>query len=205
MRNISDAPAAYGKPIKIDVKSADSDRSLNVELKFDDKKGGLVSGSFANLDLGLMQSQMKSDNSVKLEKGTASGRFSGMISKQNIDITVKAQIAGLDAKSGGEGLFGLDAKTTSEVLAVMDSLDMTLRIVGPTGQPRIAFDSAALGEEFQAKLLDAGKKKLESEVQKQLGDKLGENLPSEVKEVIDKPDDLIKGIGDLLGGKKDKE
>ncbi len=57
-------------------------------------------------------------------------------------------------------------------------------------------------ENLQNALLEAGKERLNQEVQKQLNDKLGDKLPAEIKGVIKAPDKIIKGIGDMFGGKK---
>ncbi len=95
-----------------------------------------------------------------------------------------------------------NAKTSSEVLGVLKNLKTTLRLIGPPTDPRIAFDTQGLTNQFQNALVEAGKERLNQELQKQLNDKLGDKLPTEIKDVIKNPDKIIKGIGDLFGGKK---
>ncbi len=99
-------------------------------------------------------------------------------------------------------MLGLDAKTSSEVLGVLNNLKTTLRLIGPPTDPRIAFDTKGLTNQFQNALVEAGKERLNNEVQKQLNDKLGDKLPAEIKDVLKNPDNIIKGIGDLFGGNK---
>ncbi len=38
-----------------------------------------------------------------------------------------------------------------------------------------------------------------------LGLESGDKVPDEIKDALKKPEDLLKGLGGLLGGKKDKE
>ena len=45
---------------------------------------------------------------------------------------------------------------------------------------------------------------MNQELQKQLNDKLGDKLPAGIKDIIKTPDSIIKGIGDLFGGKKEE-
>ena len=82
----------------------------------------------------------------------------------------------------------------------------TLRIVGPIGDPRLAFDVDGLKEEFKTALVAAGKQELASRLSEALGDKLPEGVP-DVKDVVDDPLKAGKSaLEGILGGqKKDKE
>jgi len=117
--NLSDAPIAYGKPVTIAVKSVDTERALDMEIDFQPDGTGKVNGTFDNLDLAIFQSQLSSDNAMQIDKGTAGGTFTGTISKDFIDLTVNLDLKEMQVKSGGKGVFGLDAKTTSETLLSM--------------------------------------------------------------------------------------
>ncbi|MCF7954940.1 MAG: hypothetical protein K9M75_03970 [Phycisphaerae bacterium] len=202
--NLSDAPIAYGKPVTIGVKSVDSEIALDMAIDFQPDGTGKITGNFANFDLAVFQSQMSSDNAMQIEKGTADGTFEGTISKDFINIAVNLDVKNLKAKSGGKGVFGLDAKTTSEVFDLMDNLKTQLRIVGPMTKPQIAFDSSGLGDQFKQTLVAAGKQRLANEIDKQVEKNLGDKMPDEIKKVIGAPKDIIDGLGGLLGGKKKK-
>ena len=88
------------------------------------------------------------------------------------------------------------------ILVNPENLQTDLRLIVPPTDPRIAFDTQGLTNQFQSALVEAGKERLNQEIQKQLNDKLGDKLPAEIKDIIKTPDNIIKGIGDLLGGKK---
>ena len=66
-----------------------------------------------------------------------------------------------------------------------------------------------LVKEFKKALVQAGKDRLVNEIDNQLGkqidEKLGDKVPEEIKDALKKPDDLLKGLGGLLGGKKEEE
>lgn len=200
--NLSNAPVAYGEPISIGIQSVGSERALNMEVDFESDGTGAISGTFANLDLAIFQSQMSSKNSMLIDKGLANGKFAGTISKNFIDMTIDLDLTDMQATSGGKGLFGLNAKTTSEVFAAMETLKTHLRIVGPLTSPAIAFDTSGLTDQFKKTLVDAGKKRLESEIQKQINDNFGDKIPDDIKKVIGDPEELLKGLGNFLGGKK---
>ncbi|MBW8015552.1 MAG: hypothetical protein FVQ82_05135 [Planctomycetes bacterium] len=208
--NLSDAPLAFGKPVGIEVTSVDSDKALDMEIDFEPDGTGKITGTFANFDLAIFQSQMSDDNGMLFDKGTANGKFGGTISKDFIDITIDLNLKDLQAKSSGKGLFGLDAKMTSQVFGVMDNLQTQLRIVGPMTGLSVAFDVKGLGEQFKGALADAGMKLAEDEgkklIKKVLDDEdLGGKIPKEIKDIIGDPKDIIDGIGGLFDRKKKKK
>ncbi len=202
LTNISDAPVAFGEPVTIEVKSVDTDRSLNMEIDFKPDGMNAISGTFANFDLAILQSQMNDDNDMIIDQGQADGTFAGTISKDYIDITIDIDLKNLKAKSGDKGLFGLDAETTSEVFAAMDSLETKLRIFGPLTSPDIVSD---LLKQLKKIFGEVSGKLLKSELKKQI-DKNSDKIPVEFRNVIGEPEKILKGLGDLLGGdKKNKE
>jgi len=100
---------------------------------------------------------------------------------------------------------GLDSKTASEALAVLNNLSTKIRIVGPVTDPRLVFDVKGLEGEFKNALVKAGKQKvadeIDKQVDKQLDKQLGDKTPGEIKDAVEKSKGLIKG---LLGGKDQK-
>lgn len=201
LTNFSDAPAALGKPIGIEIKSDQGSRLLNMLIDFAKDGSGKIDGKFENLDLALIQSQMNSGNGILFDKGLADGKFKGTVSRDFVDITIDLKIKDLIAKSGGSGLLSLDAKTTAQILETIDNLDTQIRIVGSAGSPSIAFDIKGLNDQFAKTLKKAGKKRLQGELQKQLDKNLGDKIPIEIKKVVGEPENLLKGLGGLLNKK----
>ena len=113
----------------------------------------------------------------------------------------------MQASSEGDGILGLGGQTTSEAFKILKNLKTTIKIVGPTTEPRLVFDTHGLTESIKQAALKAGKERLSEEIDKQidkqLGDELGDKVPEELKDVIKEPKDLIKGLGGLLGEKKE--
>ncbi|MCD6394590.1 MAG: hypothetical protein J7M40_13930 [Planctomycetes bacterium] len=205
LTNISDAPAAAGLPVRIEIQSQDDNQAFDMTCRFDSTDNiPAIEGRFKQINLKQLQSQMSDKNPIGFESGTASGSFKGTASAEMIDMNILVNLENLQADSTGKGMLGLDAKTSSEVLGVLKNLTTTLRLIGPPTDPRIAFDTKGLTNQFQNALVEAGKERLNNEVQKQLDDKLGDKLPTEIKDVIKNPDNIIKGIGDLFGGKKEE-
>ena len=114
-------------------------------------------------------------------------------------------VQNMQASSQSDGILGLGGKTTSEALKALKDLKTTIRIVGPTTEPRFAFDVKGLQGSIKEALVKAGEERLSEEIDKQLEKQLGDKLPEELKDVVEKPKDLLKGLGGLLGGKKEKE
>ena len=204
LTNISDAPAAAGLPVRIEIQSQADDQAFSMTCRFDTGDNvPMIEGEFKQINLKQLQSQMSDKNPILFGSGTASGSFNGTASAEMIDMTILVNLKNLQAASTGKGMLGLDAKTSSEVLGVLKNLKTTLRLIGPPTDPRIAFDTQGLTNQFQNALVEAGKERLNQELQKQLNDKLGDKLPAGIKDIIKAPDNIIKGIGDLLGGKKE--
>jgi len=143
------------------------------------------------------------------EKGTASGRFEGIVTNEAVDLTINVAIRDMKAKAQGKEVFGLSSKTTSEALSVLENLSTTIRLVGPATEPRLSFDVKNLQENLKQALVKAGKERLAQEIDKQIGErlnkKLGDKIPSEIKDVLKKPKDLLEDLGGLLRKKNDKK
>lgn len=206
--NASDAPAAAGLPAKIEIQSDDNPDAFAMTVHFDSPdKIPVMEGAFNKIDLSRLQSQMSDKNPVVFKSGTASGGFNGIATAEALDLNIAVNLEDFQAEGGPRGMLGLDSRHTSEVLGVLKNLETKLRLVGPPSEPRLVFDSKGLTDEFQKALVAAGKDRIQQELQKQLddklGDQLGEKMPTEVKEVIKDPAGLLKGVGGLLGGKKE--
>jgi hypothetical protein len=202
MTNISDAAQTAKLPVTLALKSYDTGAAVNVKVDYSlDRPTPEVSGTFGGFDLGKMQSGL-SDSGLKFEKGTASGKFSGTVTDELIDLAIDVSIQDLQAQAQGDGVLGLDAKTASEALEVLKNINTRIRIVGPVAEPRLVFDVKGLQDEFKNALIEAGKQKVAEEIDKQIDEQLGDKVPSEVKDVL-KDKKLLDGLGGLLGGKKD--
>jgi hypothetical protein len=116
---------------------------------------------------------------------------------------VDLEVQNMQASSQGDGILGMGGQTTSEAFKILKNLKTTIKIVGPTTEPRLVFDTNGLQASIKQALVAAGKEKLAEEVNKQVEKQLGNKVPEELKGVIKKPENLLKeGLGGLLGGKK---
>jgi len=210
VENINDAPSATALPIKLQIKSNDTPLEMNMTFDYSSgEKVPKVTGNFSKLDLSKLQSNLSSGAGLAFTSGLASGQFNGLITSETIDLTVDIDIQNMQASSQGDGILGLGGKTTSEAFKILKDLKTTIKIVGPTTEPRLVFDTKGLQDSIKQALVKAGKERLSEEIDKQidkqLGDELGDKVPEELKGIIkEEPKDLIKGLGGLLGGKEDK-
>ncbi len=206
LANLSDSVRVAGLPVTMELESHDTPASLSFVFDFAVAENEpVVKGVFEGFDLSKLQESISSDAGLVFEKGTASGTFSGSITKDFVDLTIEAALSGMKASTGGDSLWGLDSKTASEALAVMENMSIKMRVVGPLNEPRLAFDAGILQEELKAALVKAGKKRLAEEIDKQIEKQLGDKVPGEFGEILKKPGGLLKGLGGLFGGKKKEE
>ena len=85
----------------------------------------------------------------------------------------------------------MDAKTTTEIFSTLNELKTTIKIIGPTDDPRMVFDTKGLTENFKQALVDAGKQRLSNEIDKQFDKALGDKVPDEIKDKLKKPEELM--------------
>ncbi len=200
LKNLNDAPKVSKLPVSVDIQSDDG-AAMNVAMHFDDaNQPGKLTGSFKGIDLAKLQSGLNKSNSLNFESGHASGQILGYINRKTIDLTLKTQVSNLKA-AAGKGLFGLNAKTTNDIFKTIDNLDLTLKIVGPITSPRLAFDTKELRNTLQSKLKDMGKQRAEEELNKLIEKNLGDDVPDEIKDVLNN-DIIKKGLNNIFGGKK---
>jgi hypothetical protein len=208
--NLSEAPAAARLPITMLLQSYVTPALMKVVMDYSKGDTPEVSGTFEGLDLGKLQSEFSQDAGLQFQSGLASGTFGGLLTKEQVDLTINLGIKDLKATGVGKGVLGLGAEQTTQVMNVLNELKTTIRVVGPTTEPRLVFDTKGLTKEFQNALVAAGKQRLQQEVDKQvqqhLGDKLDGKIPADLQDKLKAPaKDLVDGLGGLLGGKKKQE
>ncbi len=209
--NVSDAPQAAKLPITLAIKSYDTPAVLNAKVDY--SKGGSapeISGTFEGFDLSKLQ-ELSQEAGLAFQSGQAGGTFTGTLTKENVDLTINLNLKNLQAQGTGKGVLGLGAEQTSQVMQVLKELSTSIRVVGSPTDPRLVFDTKGLTKEFQDALVKAGKdraiQEVNKQIQKQLDGKLGEKLPTGVKDALKQPSTkgLTDSIGGLLGGKKKQE
>ena len=168
-----------------------------------------MSGTFGGFDLKRIVSNLSRNSGLILESGMASGEFNGKVTNELIDLTINVVVRDIKAKSQGNGIWGLDSKTTSQALKVLKNLNTTIRLVGPVSEPRVAFDVKGLREELKEALTKAGKDRLAQEIDKQiekkLDKKLGDKLPGEIKDALKKSGGLLEGLSGIGREKNEKK
>jgi uncharacterized protein (TIGR03546 family) len=207
LTNVSDAPKAAGLPVTLEMKSYETPAVLRVAMDYS-KPGSEpeVSGTFEGFDLSKLQSSLSPDAGIAFQSGKASGTFTGQLTKDKIDLAINVNLKDLQAKGTGNGVLGLGAEQTSQVMDVLKELSTTIRVVGSPTDPRLVFDTKGLTKEFQQALVKAGKQRLGEEVNKQLEKQLGDKVPAELKDTLKKPaQTIVDGLGGLLGGKKKEQ
>jgi uncharacterized protein (TIGR03546 family) len=210
LTNVSDSPKTAKLPITFEMTSYDTPASINVTIDYSSKdQVPKLSGTFNSFDMSKIQSGLSSNAGLMFTSGLASGQFSGTATNESIDLTLDITISNLKAKGQGKGVLGLGSDTTSQAFDALKELKTTIRVVGPVTEPRLVFDVKGLTEEFKKALVQAGKDRLANEIDSQLGkqidEKLGDKVPDEIKDALKKPEGLLKGLGGLLGGKKEED
>lgn len=204
LANLSDSAQTAKLPITLDIKSKEN-ASLNLTIDYSSgDKEPEVSGTFGGFDLSKLQSSLSSDSGMTFERGLASGKFTGLLTDELIDMAVNVSIQDMVAKSQGDGVLGLGADTTSKALDVLKNLNTTLRIVGPITDPRLVFDADGLTKTFKDALINAGKQKLTEELDKQIDKQLDGQVPDELKDTLKDSKGLLDGLGGILQKKDDK-
>jgi len=206
LTNVSDAPKAAKLPVMLEMKSYETPARLSIGMDYSksDKPG--ITGTFEGFDLSKLQSSLSPDAGIAFQSGKASGTFSGQLTKDMVDLTINVSLKDLQAKATGNGVLGLGAEQTSQIMDAMKELTTTIRVVGSPTDPRLVFDAKGLTKEFQQALVNAGKERLAGELNKQLDKQLGNKVPANLKDTLKKPaQGVMDGLGGLLGGKKKEQ
>lgn len=192
--NLSDAPAAATLPLGIEIKSRENANELRILRRYDlPTPDTEISGTFDQIDLRRLQDELNPGNPVVFEAGTVAGEFVGVMNRDYVDIALAVRISGMRARPNAP-VFGLDREVTSEIFEVLENLETTLRLVGPTTRPRLYFDAPELTREFQRGLLKAGKTQLARRLDAVIADKLPEGAPK-VDEILADP---TAAVGDTV-------
>ncbi len=195
LTNVSDSARTAGLPIILELQSYDTGAFVSVTFDYSSRgKAPKVCGDFKGFNLSKIQSSLSSDTGLVFETGMASGNFEGKVTDQVIDLAITVAIDNMKAKAQGDGILGLDSKTTSEALDVLKNISTTIRVVGPITEPRLVFDVEGLKNEFKDALIKAGKERLVGEIDKQIDEQLGDKAPDEVKDTLKKSLDGLGGI-----------
>jgi hypothetical protein len=188
------------------MKSYDTPASVDITFDYaSPEQAPPVLGKFAGFDLKKIQAGLSRKSRLILESGTASGSFDGKVTNQFIDLTINVIVSDMKASSRGGGIWGLDAKTSSEALKVLENLNTTIRVVGPVTEPSLEFDIKGLQENLKEALIKAGKDRLAQEIDKQIDKALDDKLPDEIKDVLKKPGGLLDGLDGILRQNDDKK
>ena len=204
MTNVSEAPTAADLPITMQIKSYVTPALVKLMMDYSKSDTPEVSGTFEGFDLSKMQSGLSEQAGLQFQSGLAAGTFGGTLTREKVDLTINLGIKDLKAAATGNGVLGLGAEQTNQVMQVLNQLQTTIRVVGPVTEPRLVFDTKGLTKEFQNALVNAGKQKLQQEVDKQIQQQLGDKMPAELKDKL-KGQNIVEGLGGLLGGKKKQE
>ncbi len=196
LKNLSDAPTAYGQPISLALNSLVTGAKTDITIDYS-KPIPDVNGTFTGLDMSKVQAGLSNDAGLVFESGMASGTFSGTATKESVDLTFEVNINDLRAKSGGKSILGLNTQAVSKALETLNNLKTTIHVVGPVTEPRLVFNVQGLTEQFKQALVKAGEDRLAEEINKQV-DKLGGKAGQQIKNVIKDPN-IIQGLGGLGG------
>ncbi len=205
LQNISDSARAAGLPVAVEVESYDTPASIDIKFDYSSEgRAPKVKGTFQGFDLAKMQPGLGADAGLAFDAGTASGRFDGQVTDELIDLTINVAVRDMKARSQGKGILGLGGETTSEALKVLENLDAVIRVVGPVGEPRLAFEAAGLQKQFKDALVKAGKDRLAREIDKQIDEELGDKVPDDIKDALKKGTGLLDGILQKKDDKKEE-
>ncbi len=210
--NLSDAPAALPHPVRVEVRSkqAGGRCTLTAELAANRPRVALVA-ELPGVDLAQLQQQLRDDNPLVFEAGTADVRIEGVVQSGQIDATLHVRARGLKVRTRGAGLLGLGADVVRQAFDALESLKVPLRVVGPLADPRIVIDSFAVRTQLRDALVAAGKAELARQIDRLLADQLPGGAAGAGKLLEDPAgaaeerlrQGVTEGIGALLGGKND--
>jgi uncharacterized protein (TIGR03546 family) len=199
--NLSDAPAAAGLPLIVEIQSEQRATTLRINCRYDREAGGAeIAGRIEDLDLKRLQQSLSPRNPIAFDGGTATTDIAGSATRQWIDLSLAIQTQGMRARAAA-GVFGLDQRVTNEAVRVLEHVETRLRVVGPLLAPRLVFDPPQLTEQFKQALVKAGK----AELARQVDDLLGDKVPGAGKLLDDPVGGAQEALSGLLGGQDKKK
>jgi uncharacterized protein (TIGR03546 family) len=204
--NLTDVPRAIKDPVTLQLTSHDTPAVLKFTMDYSQEGPPVVTGTFEGLDLSKIQSVLGNKAGIAFTSGAATGKFTGQLTQEKVDLTIELSLKGIQAKGQGKGVFNLGEGKTSEIMQALNELTTTIRVVGPTKDPSLVFDAKGLTDQFNNALVKAGKDKLQQELDSTIQKQLGNKVPSQLKDSVQKGGQgVIDGLGGLLGGKKDDQ
>ena len=119
-----------------------------------------------------------------VQGGRASLRLAGEFSAETIEMPFQIEVADLVAGvAGGEGILGLDAATSQEVLSALRQLRIEGQLTGSLRSPRVQVDTEGVLDELKDSLAEAGKEALLAAVDERIGE-LEKELKGKLEEAI---------------------
>jgi hypothetical protein len=150
-------------------------------------------GTFEGFDLSTCSRRFSPEAGIAFQPGKASGTFTGQLTMDKVDLTINVSLKDLQAKATGDGVLGLGAEKTSQVMDTLKELTTTIRVVGSPTDPQLVFDAKGLTEEFKQALVKAGKDRLAGELNKQLDKQSGQVL-TELKDAEEAREGFMEGL-----------
>jgi uncharacterized protein (TIGR03546 family) len=202
---LSDAPRANRQPLGVDIHVPASDSRVHIVFHHENADGGAeISAELKNIELQQLQQELRPQNPIVFENGTASAVVEGRASRSDVDLRAAVVAKDLQVRSAGDGLLDLDPQLAREAASALRHIETELRIVGPPGAPRVAFDGPGIGSALQAALVDAGKAELARRLNTALGDRLPEGVP-ELSDPAAVGEAAKSALGNLIEGATEEE
>ena len=206
-RELSSNPRLNGKPMTFNV-TGGSGFSAMLALDFTKDDGShRVRMYLPNLLLGKMVG-LSDAAPVSVEEGKAHVTLDGTFNAKSVHLPVTVTVVGMQANAReGRKVLGLSPETAAGIFKSLSRLTVVASIEGPIDAPRLKVDEKQTVENLKNALVKAGQLellrradrellKLKSDLSEKVKDKLGDQIPSDLSDVLDK---LIPG-----GKKKDK-
>ena len=155
-----------------------ADGSLTGGVKFSSsasERPHILNLAVRNVALSDIQKILHRGNKVTFQGGSADITIEdGRLSMRAVDIPMHVKLNDVKASCGGEGVLGLDPKTSREIISALSKLDTTIIIRGAPRRPRVVLDSDALLKSFSKIAVSAGKNALSNILNKTLKEREGE-------------------------------
>lgn len=175
--NLSDVPSGLSDPVIVELNSHEHKSSMTLTSDYD-RNGGLatLAASFVDFDLKRLQENLRRDNPVVFEGGSASATIEGTLTREVMDLALAVTAKDLKANASG-GIGSLDPQISKEAMKLLKHVETNMRLVGPTSSPRLVVDSDAFGQSMRDALVAAGKDELARRAGEMLGEQLPEGMP----------------------------
>jgi uncharacterized protein (TIGR03546 family) len=193
-RELSDQPELNERPMEISLEN-DAGRRAAMKIDFS------YPGSQHKLDVAwpnqpLDPNWLTAQVPLEIESAVVDVEAHGAMNYQHMLVPVVLHLRELKASARqGEGLLGLDAQTTRQILEKIQKLDVAMVLYGAPDAPQVRIDEtttlASLKAEAQRAGLEAASRLVGEQLEKS---GLSEKLPGDLKNL--NPGDMLKGLGD---------